>query len=185
MNPHKGLLMCVSAVGVLLGGCAGVTYQPVSYTPIARDGSNAAEAKKANDAADESASGIRYYQASPYLLVYSDGKGGIVWKIYYLPDQTRKMTATPYNYVAKVTANLTFSRGVLTDSTEDVDTTAVPKAILAAAEKLLPLALADTTPEERTVLPPRLYKILVAGDTITLAGGPGDTNVSVTIKGEK
>jgi hypothetical protein len=177
-------LISVAVIG-LLTGCAGVTHSRIAYKEIPMDPVGEATAKKINEENDRKAVGIRYYEASPYLLVYSDGKGGIVWKIYYLPDQTRKMTADPYNYIAKVTANMTFSHGVLSDSTTESDSTAVPKAIMAAVEKLLPLVLADTAPASRKVLPPSLYKIIVKGDGITLAGGPGNTEVNVTIKGEK
>jgi len=169
----------ILSLAILLTGCAGVSHKPIPYTQIS--GTTSADAAiKANASADEKAKGIRYYQTSPYLLVYSDGKGGIGWKIYYLPDQTRKMSAEPYNFLSKVKADLTFSNGMLTDSTADIDATTLPKGIISAVEKLLPslLAAADQPPHE--IPPPRLYKIVVKGGEIILAGSPGDRTIRVT-----
>ena len=74
-----GVWACVG----LLGGCAGVSHSPV-----------------ASSSADRCVNGIRYYQNSLYLLVYSDGKGGIVSEFMYLPDTTKKMVACPHNFAA-------------------------------------------------------------------------------------
>jgi hypothetical protein len=170
-------LSCALLLVSLCSGCASVSHSRIPYKPIPDDPNLATVAIKENETADRQADGIRYYEASPYLLVYSDGKGGIVWKIYYLPDQTRKMIAEPFNIVAKVTTNMQFSNGVLTESTVELDQTAVPKALISAAEKMVPLAFADQPPHQ--VPAPQLYKIILNGDQVYFAGGSGNRNVNV------
>src|SRR5262245_58499900 len=74
--------------------------------------------------------GIRYYESTPYLLVYSDGKGGLKWQILYLPDQSHIMTASPKVRGGKSQMTLYFQNGALATSTVAGDTTTIPNAIL-------------------------------------------------------
>jgi len=82
--------------------------------------------------ATNSGTGIRYYQSSPYLLVYSDSKNGLHWQILYLPDQTKKMMVRPIAIGGRSELDLYFHNGILTGSSELSDTTELPKAIIAA-----------------------------------------------------
>lgn len=178
--------MSFAILALCLTGCAGITHKPVPYTPVSEI--NPKPGLEANSKADEKTDGVRYYQASPYLLVYSDGKGGIGWKIYYLPDQTLKMTAKPYNFVSKVNGDMTFSNGMLTDSSADIDSAALPKGIISALEKLAPalMAAADLPKEKGHQIPaPRLYKITVKDNQVILAGREGTQTVKVTGPSEK
>src|ERR1051325_1610748 len=162
--------LSIQIIALCLTGCAGIIHKPVNYTPVLE--TNPKPDLEANSKADEKADGVRYYQTSPYLLVYSDGKGGIGWKIYYLPDQTRKMTAKPYNFLSKVNGDMTFSNGMLTDSSADIDSAALPKGIISALEKLAPalMAAADFPKEKGHEIPaPRLYKITVKDDQVILS----------------
>lgn len=134
---------------------------------------------------DLRATGIRYYGASPYLLVYSNGKGGIVTELKYLPDPAKKMSAEPKATLANVDATLSFSNGVLTSSVETGDATAVPTAILKAAEAIAPALLAalnETDTGKELIMPaPHIYKVIVNGNTVSFRGGKGDEDFKVTL----
>jgi len=97
-------------------GCAGIRFDTIE-----------------SDADDEKADGIRYYEAKPFLLIYSDGKGGLVNEILYLPDLSRKRSADPFAFMATNETTLSFTSGVLTQGLSVTDETMVPKAILEAA----------------------------------------------------
>jgi hypothetical protein len=140
-------------------GCAGVTVTPVTSKT------------------DDRARGLRYYELSPYLLVHTDNKEGLVSKIVMLPDDSKKRSAKPYNFLASNTVTLKFTNGVLNDNTFEADGTAVPSAIVEvlgeAAKKMISGRSGETGEEEKshTVPVPYLYKIIVHGDSITLHGG--------------
>jgi hypothetical protein len=164
-------------------GCASVTHQPVPYHAYSVGGSAAAsKAADQNEHEDSVLTGIRYYRSSPYLLVYTDGKGNLVWKIYNLLDQTKLMVATPHQFFSKITTNMTFVNGVLTTAHTETDSTAAVKAIIGSVEKILPLLAAADLPAETTIPAPRLYKILVQGNELQLVGGPGDKPIKVSLK---
>jgi len=139
-------------------GCAGMTVTPVP-----------------DDPADEQALGFRYYEESPYILVYSDGGGGLVSDLVYLPDLTRKMSARPYQFLASNTTKLVFSNGVLTHSVSEPDSSVVPKAVVEAAKSVaLALVKKDALDEATAAkdpsqggpleIPlPRLFKLVVEG----------------------
>lgn len=135
------------------------------------------EAAARNEELDrESGLGIRFYQPSPYLLVYADGKGGLVWEIHHLPDPSKKMSAKPYNYLSTLEAKLTFDDHYLLTSTHEVaDTTAIPSAVLSKIGELAPLiAAALNAPRENSkesVPAPRLYKIVEQHGRIQFVGG--------------
>lgn len=132
-------------------------------------------------AADDQASGIRYYRASPYLLVYTNSKGGLKWQILYLPDQSEKMQAEPVVFGGRSELTMYFQNGVLSSTTEIGDTTALPKAIIAAIQSALPLlAKAAAFSAEKAQVPaPYLYKMVVKKGTIHFYGSQGDTSIIV------
>jgi uncharacterized protein YceK len=135
--------------------------------------------------ATDCGTGIRYYQASPYLLIYTNSKGGLKWQILYLPDQTKKMMAEPKVIGGRSELTMYFQNGVLTSSTEIGDTTALPKAIIATIQSAVPLlAKAAFSAPQPKVPAPYLYKIVVADGTIHFYGSQGDVPIIVpTLKG--
>jgi len=157
--------VCVLLAGFAAAGCASVVHHKVT-----------------NDAAD---TGVRYLGTSPYLIAYSDGKGGMVAAIHYLPDPQKKMSATPKSKLADVDLTLTFDRGVLTQSTEVSDATAVPTAIAKAVEAFAPKLLSilnEAQREQEHSLPaPYIYKIIVLGDHVEFRGGQGDKEIKITL----
>lgn len=154
----------ILVAGVLLAGCsATVTHQL--------------------DTDDKTATGIRYYENSPYLIVYSDGMGGLKWQIRYLPNQSRLMTATPSVIGGRTELTLYFQNGVLSSVSTVGDTTEIPKAIIGAIQSALPLlAGAFAGPKPPQGFPaPYLYRISVEGDKLTFTGGQGDTRIQVPL----
>jgi hypothetical protein len=134
------------------------------------------------------ATGIRYYENAPYLLIYSDGKGGLKWQIRYLPDQSKVMTATPSIVGGRTEMTLNFQAGVLSTALATGDTTELPKAVIAAVQSALPLLVVgkETIRGPRKPTPPGfpapyLYKIVAEGNTLTFLGGRGDTKIQVPI----
>lgn len=127
--------------------------------------------------------GLRYYENAPYLLVYSDGKGGLVWQIFFMPDQSHVMVAKPHIVGGRTQVALKFQNGALTSATTVGDTTVVPKAIIAAVQSALPLIAkaAAESPPEQTFPAPSIYKIVVKGDAINFIGGRGDNDVLVPL----
>jgi len=129
-----------------------------------------------------SATGLRYYENAPYLIIYSDGKGGLKWQIRYLPDQSRVMTATPTIWGGRTEMTLYFQNGVLASASILGDTTEIPKAVIAAVQSALPLlAAAAEQPAQPGFPPPYLYKLVVKDDQLTFIGGKGDTYIQVPI----
>jgi len=166
--------LLVSVIVAFSFGCtASVTHRPVGKT--------------------DSGTGIRYYQSSPYLLVYSDSKGGLQWQILFLPDQTKKMMVAPKVIGGRSEMTLYFHNGILAGSTEVGDTTELPKALIAAVQSVAPLIAAASLRMERTTekpTPPNfpapsLYKIVINGNNVNFIGGKGDAGIIVTIKEEK
>ena len=128
----------------------------------------------------DSSTGIRYYRPAPYLLVYSNSKGGLKWQVLYLPDRTKLMTLMPSVVGGRAEVTLYFKNGMLVGESELGDTTEVPRAIIAAAQTALPLlAAAEST--GNTVPAPYLYRIVVNDTTVQFIGEQGDTSVSVPI----
>ena len=145
-----------------------------------------------DEKADATNVGIRYYESSPYLIVYSNGKGGIVTQLEYLPDPGKKMSATPQSNNASLKTTLTFENGVLTKADADGEAASVPKAIVSAIKTAAPKftgALNVPTDEEiqkdeekpYTVPAPYIYKIVVDGSTVMFKGGQGKTDIKVTL----
>ena len=132
-----------------------------------------------HSAATESGIGIRYYQSSPYLLVYSDSKGGLRWQILYLPDQTKKMMVEPKVLGGRSELTMFFHNGILTGSSELGDTTEIPKAIVATVQSALPLIAAALAAPPPQVPAPYLYKLVVKKDQLAFIGGQGDASITV------
>lgn len=144
---------------------------------------------------DEDATGLRYYEGAHFLIVYSDGKGGLKSEVKFLPDLTKKRSIDPYAYFAKNETTLVFTNGILTQSKSVVDETILPKAAITALEKVATASisafnLADGKPA--TYLPlPKIYKIVIGpngsltletGNT-TIPGNPTGIEVAPQAKG--
>lgn len=111
---------------------------------------------------DWSASGFRYYDSSPYLLVATDNKGSLTSELKFMPDLTKKRQVKPYQFLASTEGKLEFEDGILTGAQSDGDGTAVPKAVIAALEKVAKVAIAadtsrGTPPVDADGMAPRVY----------------------------
>ena len=158
--------LVIAIVIVAMSGCAQLKHRPVADF---------------NDP-----KGIPYYEGTHYLLVHSDGKGGIVWRILFLPDKNKKRVADPTVVLASLNTTLTFTNGILGQSKAVADTTGVPKAVIAAVEKaaalLAPLNAELETPHQ---LPrPHLYRMTWTGDQMQLVGGLADEPINITLSGD-
>jgi hypothetical protein len=152
------LRIFVAALCVLLAGCSATVTHEVEKSD---------------------STGIRYYRNAPYLLVYSDGRGGLSWQVIYMPDQSEIMTATPEVVGGATQMTLSFQNGVLSGSSVTGDTTAVPKAVISAILSALPLIAKSYAETQR--LPygfpaPYLFKIVVRHNTASFIGGEGTTS---------
>jgi hypothetical protein len=165
------LLMFCLPLLVTLTACAGLEVKDVS-----------------SPEADARALGVRYYESSPYLLVHTDNQGGLVTRILYLPDRTKKRSIRPYSQLARGTSKLEFKNGVLTSSQTELDAGVVPKAIVSALEKAALAAVAaanEAKPEAMNLAPPPyLFKIIIQGDSIVLRGGQGIGPIHVNLPKE-
>lgn len=134
-----------------------------------------------HEQATESGTGIRYYDSAPYLLIYSDGRGGLKWQIRYLPDQGHIMMATPTILGGHTEMTLYFQNGILASGSTLGDTTELPKAVIAAVQSALPLLAALEGPAQNGFPAPYLYKLVVRDNELTFIGGQGDTSIQVPI----
>jgi hypothetical protein len=129
--------------------------------------------------------GIRYLGTSPYLIAYSDGKGGVVTEVHYLPDPKKLMSATPHATLADVGSTLNFDRGVLTESTDTGDATTVPNAILKAVAAFGPTLLGILNEakreQEHSIPAPYIFRIIVQGNHVVFSGSQGDTSINLTL----
>jgi len=151
-------LIAATLFAVILTSCAGIDVGRVS------------------DDNQKDVGGIRYYQSAPFLLVYSDGKGGINHEILFLPDLSKEMYARPYGWFAKSDVELKFKNGIIDSGTSTGDGTALPKAIIAALKsvELARLAAGDEIDGTgvATFPSPELYRIEVTeSGSIELHGG--------------
>ena len=149
------------ALGLLLCGCAGTTVRPIAYG-VAPDPNALAGAD------DSKVNGFRYYEGANFLIVYSDGKGGLKSEVKFLPDVTQKRAIDPYAWFAKNDTTLTFTNGMLTQSKSTVDEAVLPKAVISAASKMALATIAaanEAAGQDAAYLPaPVIYKIRIAGD---------------------
>jgi hypothetical protein len=153
-----------------LVGCAGTTVRDVSdQTPDTTE-----------NEADQDARGIRYYERAPFILVHSDGKGGLVSELLFIEDTTRKRAIRPYAVLSQNKSELTFSFGTLTGAKTTIDETTVPVALVQAAQNIavaLAKAFLDSAraaaPQEMIFPAPSIFRIVKLKDgRLALRGGP-------------
>lgn len=125
----------------LLSGCAGLSAHSLS---------------EATNIADD---GIRYFDTSPFLLVYTDGKGGIHSKVLYLPDSTKLRSIKPYSYGAKNDTTLKFDRGRLVQAKAVVDETIIPSAVISGLEKVASARIKAANGGAEGIPAPQLFRI--------------------------
>ena len=156
---NRALWAALVAASLVLVGCAGVTHVPIP-----------------DEKADQADRGVRYYRESLYLLVMSDGKGGVAHKLEFLPDPSKKMSICSHNFISKLETNYTFDKGVLTKSTETADSSKVPAAVVKAVGTALPSIvkfrglMEEETPRMHRVPPPMIFKVIAEGDRIVFVG---------------
>lgn len=155
----------------LFGSCASVRHTPV-------DANN----DKTND-------GIRYYNSSPYLLVYSNGKGGLVTQILFIADPTKKMSVKVNSFLSTAQTTMEFDNGVYKSAKNTIDATAFPQAIIKAVQavgvELLSAANAPSNSSTASLPAPYLYRILINGNKVSFVGGKGNIDISVNIVKEE
>lgn len=120
---------------------------------------------------ERAAEGFRYYDTSPFLLVYTDGKGGLKSELLYLPDSTKKRSIRPFAYGAKNDTTLKFENGRMVGAKAVVDETAVPVAAISALEKVATSLAKAANSGNDGIPPPYLYRIRFDGSNWTLSGG--------------
>lgn len=110
-------------------------------------------------------------------------------EVIVLPDTTRKMVAKPHTLLAKNKQTLTFADGMLKQSDQEADSTAVPSAVVTAIKNATQAAiskglfnLGGTDESKRLRLgAPRLYKIIVKGDTVILVGSDSGETIELPL----
>ena len=145
----------------LLTSCAGVTHQAITTCKQ-----------------EKAARGVRYYDSSPYLLVQTDNQGGLTSDFMYLPDPNKKRQARPFTFLSSNTTTLSFQNGILTDSSSDTDSSAVPAAVIKALEQAAVSAAKLTAFDvAKTKQAPRVYlfKIIKKDGQWRLVGAQGET----------
>ncbi|GGC93423.1 hypothetical protein [Undibacterium terreum] len=159
MKPGPLLLLLTIFGG--LAGCAGLEVTPIPP----------GEAGKTED---EKATGFRYYETSPFLLIYTDGKGGLVSKLLYLPDMTKKRSIRPYAYLSSNNTTLKFENGTLVEAKAIIDETVIPTSVISGLAKVAIAGASANAPDKTTPtdsLPGAyLYRIVQTNDTWTLVG---------------
>lgn len=180
------------AMSLAAGGCtAGIRHKPVAWRPVPGGDVATPEqidtVRSANAAAEKAARGVRYYGRSLYLLANSDGRGGLEYRLMYLPDPTKRMSAEPYALLASLKAKMNFKNGMLADTSFESDATVVPKAVFEAvktAASVIVAALEDAGPRapvSGTLPAPSIYKVIVRGNEVQFIGGKGDKDIVVTL----
>lgn len=135
---------------------------------------------------DGNRTGIRYYNSAPFILAYSDGKGGVTSEIVYLPDTTRVMSLDATAFFAKNKTVMSFDRSIVTTSKTTANAAEVPKAIIEAAKSIAVAQVAsakvfvDDTPNE--IPAPYLFRIHYDPTTEEweLVGGQAEPHVKST-----
>ncbi|MDC8757056.1 hypothetical protein [Janthinobacterium fluminis] len=137
----------------LLAGCAGVEVQSIP-----------------DAAADAAATGLRYYDTSPFLLVYTDAKGGLRSELLYLADTSKKRAIRPYSYAAANDATLRFDHGRLLEAKAVVSEAAIPLGVLAALEKVAVAGSKGANAADQ-IPAPYLFRIVKKNGSWKLSGG--------------
>jgi hypothetical protein len=150
-------LALLSTIGV--AGCARITHVPTA---------SFAKPK-----------GVPYYLGSYYLLTYPDGRGGLASQYFFLRDPNKKMFAKSRAWLANISSLLKFEGGVLTNSESTADSTALPAALIEAAETLMK-TLAAANVVATGVQGPSIYKVRFTSATqVTFIGDRSKYTVSV------
>lgn len=165
------LKVLVLLSGFLVTACAGVRVTSVT-----------------SDAVDAKTDGFRYYETATFLIVSSDGKGGVNAEIKQICDTTKKRAADPYTYLANNNTTLDFDNGCLTGEKIVVDETPFPKAIVEAVKTVATAAAGFLLDEDSTkafpvaVHPaPAIYRMSIENGFVVLRGGPGQGEIRATI----
>jgi hypothetical protein len=167
MKPAPSFIFSI-AILALVTGCATVQHSKVDQ--------------------EDNVDGIRYYNSSPYLLAYSNGKGGIITQVLYIADPFKKMSMKPKTFLANAQSTMEFSKGIYKNSKTIADATAVPSAIIKAVEiaATVLIAAANKPVDNSLQIPaPYLYKIIVEGNNVSFIGQQGDTPITVNILEQK
>ncbi len=146
--------MVLAIAAICLAGCAGLEMKDIK-----------------TDDDDKSAEGFRYYDTSPFLLVYTDGKGGLKSEVLHLEDQTKKRSIRPYAYGAKNETTLKFENGRMAGTKSVVDETAVPVAVTGALEKVAASLVKAANAGNDGIPPPYLFRIAYVNQKWELRGG--------------
>ena len=157
---------------LVLSGCAGTTVKHVSQDK------------------DHKASGIRYYEPAPFLLVYSDARGNLNSEVIIMPDLTRMRSIDPYAYLASNKTTLNFTNGILTQGKTVVDETILPKGAFEAVKAIagtIAGATFDTAGGDPTLPAPKLFRIYVDEDGIAQlieapTVGPDGEEIRIKVK---
>ena len=142
------------------------TILPVVIIAVLNAGCASVDSKHDTDG---NSTGIRYYNSAPFILAYSDGKGGIEASVVYLPDTTRVLSLDATAFFSQNMTVMKFDQSILTSSDSTADATAVPKAIVEAAKTVATAAIAASAnkPNEVTeyqVPAPYIYRIYYGKD---------------------
>lgn len=152
----SSLIVITVAIAPLVGGCAGIAHRALT------------------DVENETAKGLRYYDSSPYLLVQTDNDGGLKSELVYLPDQTKRREAKPYTFLATNNTTLEFVKGVVTTTTSETDSTAVPAAVVQALQKVaseaVKLARFDAVEGEASGRVPQVYLFKIVKEDVIEKG---------------
>lgn len=147
-------IVTFALAAAMLTGCAGLEMKDIS-----------------SDVDDSAALGFRYYDTSPFLLVYTDSKGGLKSEVLYLPDTQKKRSIRPYSYGAKNDATFKFENGRLVGAKATVDETVIPVAAISALEKVATSLVKAANAGKDGIPPPYLFRIRYDGTNWQLAGG--------------
>jgi hypothetical protein len=160
----------------LLGGCLRVTHRPLPPGDLTED---------------VTARGIRYYGTSLYLLLHSDGEGGVVTRLLELPDVTRKTSLEVEGVFGSVDLQLRLRDGALTESDERLRNDVLALTLMEAAGSIAQSAASGmyrgdpASMREHQLPPPSLYKIVARGSHLELLGGQGDAPIRVPLPRSK
>lgn len=86
--------------------------------------------------------GIRYYRPATYLLIQPDyEKHTAKATFFHGPDISRAYVVKPFAWLSTNKTNLEFNAGMLSQVSNDSDSTKVPKAVIEAGSTLIQKAL--------------------------------------------
>lgn len=161
---------------VSLSGCAGMTTTTIKPR-VAGTLQCDTTSKRTYCDGEKDAKGFRYFQEAPFLFVHSDGSGGVAGEIVWLPDTTKKMSIRPYAFLATNKTSLSFTNGMLTESSMTADETVIPSAVLTAIVAAFGKGGGDSLAGAQIPIP-YLYKITFNAATgeATLTGGYAKTS---------